>query len=218
MKFLVTAGPTREFIDPVRFLSNPSTGRMGFCVARAAASAGHKVVLVTGPVSLRTPKGVRRADVVSARDMLESVMAEDFDCMVATAAVADWRPAVRHVKKLKKSECGGTLELVRNPDVLKTAADKKHGAVFVGFAAETGDPINEAARKCREKQLDFTVANDVTAEGCGFGTSTNRVAFVRATGDAQWLPMMSKEALARRIVREAEKLFCEKRGILYGRA
>lgn len=204
MKFLVTAGPTREFIDPVRFLSNPSTGRMGFAVARAAREAGHEVVLVAGPVALGTPKGVRRVDVVSARDMLAAVMAEDFDCMVATAAVADWRPAVQHARKLKKSMCGGTLGLVRNPDVLKTAAAKKRGAVFVGFAAETGDPVAEAARKCREKKLDFTVANDVSAEGCGFGSVTNRVAFVRADGEAEWLPMLSKEAVARRIVRAAE--------------
>ena len=93
MRFLVTAGPTRAFLDPVRFLSNPSTGKMGFAVARAARAAGHDVTLVAGPVALRTPPGVRRIDVVSARDMLAAVVREDFDCLVATAAVADWRPA-----------------------------------------------------------------------------------------------------------------------------
>ena len=102
MRFLVTAGPTREFIDPVRFLSNPSTGRMGFAVARAACLAGHDVTLVAGPVSLGTPDGVRRIDVVSACDMFAAVEREEFDCFVATAAVADWRPARCVAKKLKK--------------------------------------------------------------------------------------------------------------------
>ena len=188
----------------MRFLSNPSTGKTGFAVARAARAAGHEVTLVTGVTSLATPKGVKRVDVVSARDMLAAVLAEDFDCMVATAAVADWRPKRCARRKLKKSESSGVLELVRNPDVLKTAASKRKGAVFVGFAAETGNPVAEAARKSREKKLDFTVANDVTEKGCGFGGSTNRVALVRADGDVRWLPMMSKDAIARHIVRMAQ--------------
>ena len=214
MKFLVTAGPTREFIDPVRFLSNPSTGRMGFAVARAARAAGHEVVLIAGPVSLRTPKGVRRIDVVSARDMLVAVEKEDFDCLVSTAAVADWRPAHMAAKKLKKSEMSGTLRLVRNPDILKTVA---HGRarctqhvgsavrrpILIGFAAETGEPTAEASRKCREKGLDLVVANDVTAAGSGFGTATNRVAFVWPDGRIERLPMLSKYAVAKRIVKVA---------------
>jgi len=214
MKFLVTAGPTREFIDPVRFLSNPSTGRMGFAVARAARAAGHEVVLVAGPVSLRTPKGVRRIDVVSARDMLAAVEKEDFDCLVSTAAVADWRPARMAAKKLKKSEMSGTLRLVRNPDILKTVAHGRAGCrqragsavrrqILIGFAAETGEPTAEAARKCREKGLDLVVANDVTAAGSGFGTATNRVAFVWPDGRIERLPMLSKYAVAKRIVKVA---------------
>lgn len=214
MKFLVTAGPTREFIDPVRFLSNPSTGRMGFAVARAARAAGHEVVLVAGPVSLRTPKGVRRIDVVSARDMLAVVEKEDFDCLVSTAAVADWRPARMAAKKLKKSEMSGTLRLVRNPDILKTVAHGRAGCqqragfavrrqILIGFAAETGEPTAEAARKCREKGLDLVVANDVTAAGSGFGTATNRVAFVWPDGRIERLPMLSKYAVAKRIVKVA---------------
>ena len=214
MKFLVTAGPTREFIDPVRFLSNPSTGRMGFAVARAARAAGHEVVLVAGPVSLRTPKGVRRIDVVSARDMLAAVEKEDFDCLVSTAAVADWRPARMAAKKLKKSEMSGTLRLVRNPDILKTVAHGRAGCrqragsavqrqILIGFAAETGEPTAEAARKCREKGLDLVVANDVTAAGSGFGTATNRVAFVWPDGRIERLPMLSKYAVAKRIVKAA---------------
>lgn len=208
MRILVTAGPTREFIDPVRFLSNPSTGRMGFAVARAARLAGHEVTLVAGPVSLRTPKGVRRIDVVSARDMMRAVEAQEFDCLVATAAVADWRPARCAAKKLKKREMSGSLRLVRNPDVLKTIAGRvrKSGIrkVLIGFAAETGDPSAEASRKCREKGLDLVVANDVTAPGAGFGGGTNRVTFVRPDGTLERFPLLKKDAVARRIVRFAE--------------
>lgn len=208
MRILVTAGPTREFIDPVRFLSNPSTGRMGFAVARAARLAGHEVTLVTGPVSLRTPKGVRRIDVVSACDMMRAVEAEEFDCLVATAAVADWRPARCAAKKLKKHEMSGSLRLVRNPDVLKTVANRLRRSgkrkVLIGFAAETGDPFAEASRKCREKGLDLVVANDVTAPGSGFGVCTNRVTFVRPDGTIERLPLLKKDAVARRIVRFSE--------------
>ena len=125
MKFVVTAGPTREHLDPVRFLSNPSTGKMGFAVARAAAMRGHEVALVAGPVSLKTPKGVRRIDVTSARDMLAAVEQEMAKAkrgkptvFVATAAVADWRPAKCAARKLKKGQMSDTLKLVRNPYIL----------------------------------------------------------------------------------------------------
>ena len=222
MKFVVTAGPTREFIDPVRFLSNPSTGRMGFAVARAARASGHEVVLIAGPVSLKTPPGVRRVDVVSARDMLAAVLAElggprscaaaDSIALVMTAAVADWRPARCAARKLKKSEMSDTIKLVRNPDILKTI-DRQLGGprscaaarlIRIGFAAETGAPAAEAAHKCREKGLDLVVGNDVSEPGSGFGTATNRVTFVTPDGRAQHLPLMSKLAVARRIVSFAE--------------
>ena len=213
VKILVTAGPTREFIDPVRFLSNPSTGRMGFSIARIARSLGHDVTLVAGPVALNTPKGVRRVDVVSARDMLAAVEKEDFDCMIATAAVADWRPAECASAKLKKSAMDGTLRLVRNPDIIKTVSAKVRSLpgkasrkVLVGFAAETGDPTAEASRKCREKGLDFVVANDVMAAGCGFGVKTNRVSFVWPDGRIDRHPMMSKDSVALRIVRAIERI------------
>jgi len=218
MKVIVTAGPTREFIDPVRFLSNPSTGRMGFAVARSARRAGHEVTLIAGPVALRTPKGVNRVDVVSARDLLAAleaalrgIDAEESVAVVMTAAVADWRPASCAPAKLKKSQMDGTLKLVRNPDVLKTINGELRSGelstgrlVRVGFAAETGEPAAEAARKCREKGLDLVVGNDVTAKGCGFGTTTNRVTLVFPDGKVQPLPLMSKDAVARRIV-----AFCE---------
>jgi len=216
-RFVVTAGPTREYLDPVRFLSNPSTGKMGFAVARAAAEKGYEVVLIAGPVALKTPKGVKRVDVVSARDMLKAVKdaigvvvrsgtAESKaplrdgklrTVLISTAAVADWRPAKCARQKMKKGEMSDTLKLVRNPDILKTVK----GCRKVGFAAETNAVESEARRKCREKQLEFIVANDVTQPGCGFGTDTNRVIFLRKDGSVERLPLMSKLAVARRIVR-----------------
>ena len=225
MKFVVTAGPTREHLDPVRFLSNPSTGKMGFAVARAAAMRGHEVALVAGPVSLKTPKDVRRIDVTSAREMLAAVEEEMSKTksgkptvFVATAAVADWRPAKCAARKLKKGQMSGILKLVRNPDILKTVARRTktthspthpltHSPTYlVGFAAETNDVIAEARRKCREKNLDMIVANDVTEKGSGFGVDTNRVTFVRKDGSVDRLPLMTKLAVARRIVRECEDL------------
>ena len=215
LRFVITAGPTREYIDPVRFLSNPSTGKMGFAIARAAASRGHDVTLVAGPVALKTPKGVRRIDVVSALEMMaavEKALGEGAavrggrrgirpaDVFIATAAVADWRPAKCAAKKLKKGEMSGTLRLVRNPDILKTVK----GVRKVGFAAETNDVLAEARRKCREKGLEMIVANDVTEKGSGFGTDTNRVTFVRKDGSVERLPLMSKLSVARRIVKELE--------------
>ena len=224
--FVVTAGPTREFLDPVRFLSNPSTGRMGFAVARAARRAGHDVTLIAGPVALRTPRGVARVDVVSARDLLAAVQRALASspprqpvCLVMTAAVADWRPADCAARKLKKGEMPGTLKLVRNPDILKTLNAALARTPFpaplvrIGFAAETGAPMAEAARKCREKGLDLVVGNDVTAAGCGFGTTTNRVAFVHPDGSSEPLPLLSKDAVARRIV-----AFAEKKAVLSARA
>lgn len=210
MRFVVTAGPTREWIDPVRFLSNPSTGKMGFAVARAARAAGHDVTLVAGPVALRTPCGVRRVDVVTAREMLAAVRdalasapAGETRALVMCAAVADWRPAETAAAKLKKHEMDGVLHLVRNPDILKSTMDVPD-VVRVGFAAETGAPAAEAARKCREKGLALVVGNDVTAPGAGFGTDTNRVVFVTPDGVAAPLPLMGKLAVARRIVRFVE--------------
>ena len=206
--FVVTAGPTREHLDPVRFLSNPSTGKMGFAVAAAAARRGHEVVLVVGPVALRTPPGVKRVDVVSARDMLAAVLASVAGrtgaIVVSTAAVADWRPAECAAKKLKKGEMSPTLRLVRNPDILRSL--KNEPVVRIGFAAETGDPCAEAARKCREKELAMVVANDVTAPGAGFGTDTNRATFVFPDGTVRALPLMTKRRLASLIVRTAEGL------------
>ena len=206
MRFLVTAGPTREHLDPVRFLSNCSTGRMGFAVAAAAAEAGHAVTLVAGPVALATPPGATRVDVVSARDMLAAVQArlDDADVLVMTAAVADWRPRHTAAAKLKKTEMNPVIELEPNPDILKTLAPTKGGRLFVGFAAETGDPLPEARRKLAAKGLDLIVANDVSRVDSGFAVETNRVTLIGAEGTFAPLPLMAKLDVAREIVRWCE--------------
>jgi len=205
MRILVTAGPTREHIDPVRFISNRSTGKMGFAVAAEAAAAGHDAVLVAGPVSLPTPGGVRRIDVVSALDMLAAVRGElaGADILVMSAAVADWRPAEAAAVKLKKSAMAPSIPLVPNPDILREVAPLKGDRVFVGFAAETGAPDAEARRKLADKGLDFICANDVTAPGAGFGTDTNLVTVFGRGGFRLELPLMPKRDVAREIIRLA---------------
>ena len=224
MKIVVTAGPTREYLDPVRFLSNPSTGKMGFAVAAEAARRGHDVTLIAGPVALKTPSGVRRVDVVSAREMLEKSLESlkhpnTQTVFVSTAAVAAWRPATCAAQKLKKHEMSSTLKLVRNPDILKTISQlSKHpntptpqrpNLLLVGFAAETNDVLAEAARKCREKGLAFIVANDVTEAGSGFGTATDRVTFVYPDGRQEKFPLMTKRRVAAALVRTVERLSAE---------
>ena len=202
MNVLVTAGPTREPIDPVRFVSNRSTGKMGFAVAQAAAEAGHAVTLIAGPVTLDTPPGVRRVDVTTALEMLAAVERElpACDVFVSAAAVADWRPETCSPTKLKKGEMDGVLRLVRNPDILKTILPRKGTRVFVGFAAETGEPTAEAGRKLHEKGLDLIVANDVTAPGAGFAVETNRVTLLFPDGRREALPFLRKTEVARRLV------------------
>ena len=198
MRFVITAGPTREAIDAVRFISNPSTGKMGFAVAEAAAKRGQEAVLVTGPVHLKTPKGVKRVDVTSAREMFKAVKAEVTadSIFVGTAAVADFRPKAPAKRKLHKDEMGASIELVRNPDIIAQVKCKAK----VGFAAETDGVEESAAAKCRRKNLRMIVANDVTQKGAGFGTDTNLATLIMADGTVERLPMMSKRKLAGKIV------------------
>jgi len=161
---VVTAGPTREAIDPVRYLSNDSSGKMGFAIARAAAGAGHRVTLIAGPVALETPARVRRVDVLSARDMLVATR-EAFrsaDALFMAAAVADWRPKRKRAEKWRKSRHESelaTLELVRNPDILASLARRKGPRLVVGFALETGAGIARAMRKLKDKGADYIVLN-----------------------------------------------------------
>ena len=207
MKLLITAGPTREHLDPVRFLSNRSTGKMGFAIAEAAAEHGHSVTLIAGPVSLPTPAGVTRVDVVSARDMLSAVQKHltQHDALVMCAAVADWRPRLASAAKLKKSEMLPVLELEPNPDILRTVRPLKERRLFVGFAAETGDPLAEAQRKLASKGLDLIVANDVTQPDAGFAVDTNRVTLLAKDAPPAILPLLSKLEVGREIVAWLEK-------------
>lgn len=189
-RVLLTAGPTREFLDPVRFISNPSTGKMGLALAHAARSLGAEVTVVLGPVGPVDRAGLEVVDVVSAEDMAREVLSRvgGVDAFIATAAVSDWRPETRAPQKVKKGEAGApeTLRLVRTPDVLAEASRKVAGQakrpVLVGFAAETERVLEHAREKLERKGLDAIVANDVTAPGAGFGTDTNRVTVLTRAG------------------------------------
>jgi phosphopantothenoylcysteine decarboxylase/phosphopantothenate--cysteine ligase len=167
-RVLVTAGPTREHVDPVRYLSNESSGKMGFEIARAAARAGDRVLLIAGPVSLATPPGVERVDVLSARDMLAAARGafREADALFMCAAVADWRPRRKLAGKWREKDEGGefaSLELVRNPDILATLARRKGDRLVVGFALETGGGARRARAKLKRKNADYIVLNDETA-------------------------------------------------------
>ncbi|MFM7141938.1 MAG: bifunctional phosphopantothenoylcysteine decarboxylase/phosphopantothenate--cysteine ligase CoaBC, partial [Alphaproteobacteria bacterium] len=200
-RVLVTAGPTREFLDPVRFLSNRSSGKMGFEVARAARRRGAEVVLVAGPTALPPPRGVRTIDVVSAEEMARAVRDHlaDRTVVVAAAAVADWRPVVRAATKPAKTKGCTAIEVESTIDVLGTLVRPRPDTIVVGFAAETHDVDEHARGKLVRKQLDLVVANDVTAPGAGFDVDTNVVSILDASG-AERLPVLPKEEVAEAIL------------------
>lgn len=202
MKILITAGPTREPIDPVRFISNRSSGKMGFALARAAVARGHAVTLIAGPVSLTPPAGVAYVPVVTAHDMLEAVQTHlpACDALIMAAAVADWRPKQIGLQKMKKSQTAPVLELEPTADILQTIRPRKGGRIFVGFAAETERVLDEARRKLQFKGLDLIVANDVSRADAGFDVDTNLVTLLAADGTREDLPLLSKDAVATRII------------------
>lgn len=205
---LVTAGPTREMVDPVRFLSNRSSGKMGYAIAEAAARRGARVTLVSGPVALERPRGVETVSVTSTLDLYREVTerAKSADLVIQAAAPADFRPleAARH--KIKKTGEGMTLQLTPNPDVAaQLGRDKHEGQVLVAFAAETDDLIANARKKLDKKNADMVVANDVTQPGAGFAGDTNRVTLVTRS-DARELPLMSKRDVADAILDRALEL------------
>ena len=208
---VVTAGPTLEAIDPVRYVSNRSSGKMGYAIAAAARDAGAEVTLVTGPTALTPPAGVRTFPIESADDLKDAVLAQlpRADVVVMAAAVADYRPIETATKKLKKKDLGSemTLRMTENPDVLTAImAARRPGTIVIGFKAETGEATAEAGRMLREKKLDLVVANDVTDPRSGFGSDEDRVAFVSADGVEQ-LPVLAKTEVARRLVAKlAERL------------
>jgi len=198
---VVTAGPTREMIDPVRFLSNPSTGRMGFEMARALRVMGANVVLVTGPSSLRPPFDVEVNRVESAADMEREIkgLIGETDILVMTAAVADWRPEHRHGSKLKKSEFGGEIKLVRTVDILAEISAAEHSALVVGFALETDDADTNGLKKLEEKSLDLVVINTESSES-GFASADNSGILIDRYGKRTEVPKMDKYHMSELIV------------------
>lgn len=210
-RVLITAGPTREPIDPVRFVSNRSSGKMGFAIAQAAREAGAEVVLVSGPVSLPTPDGVRRVDVESAADMLAAVLreVESTDIFISTAAVADYRPTRAAGQKIKKTAEKLDLELERTPDVLATVASRPQRPFVVGFAAETESIEQHARTKLMKKNLDMIAANEVGAEK-GFDCEDNELLVLWRTGSRQ-LQRAPKTTLARELVALIGANFHERR-------
>jgi len=203
-KFLITVGATREEIDPVRFISNRSSGRMGFALAEAALKRGAEVTLVAGVTTANPPAGARLVRALSAEEMAQAVAQEiaKHSVFIGAAAIADYRPAQRSEQKIKKSDEQFTLTLERTPDVLsQVAASRANGMLVVGFAAETENMIENARDKLQRKQLDAIVANDVTREGSGFDSATNAITIItRDRNDAIELPLLSKREAADRIL------------------
>lgn len=208
LKVLVTAGPTREPIDPVRYITNHSSGKMGYAVAEAAAERGAEVLLISGPVSIEKPAGVEFIDVTTAEDMHAAVLKnyEASDIIAMVAAVADYRPSEVSDIKIKKKEDELILKLEKNTDILKELGRVKGNRILAGFCAETNDLLENARKKVEAKNLDLIIANDVTMEGAGFGTDTNIIKLVKRDGSVIELPLMSKLSAAHRILDEIAAL------------
>jgi phosphopantothenoylcysteine decarboxylase/phosphopantothenate--cysteine ligase len=201
-RVVVTAGPTHEYVDPVRYLGNESSGKMGFEIARAAREAGDEVVLIAGPVHQETPRRVRRVDVVSAREMLAATREAfaEADVLIMAAAVADWRPARKRAGKWRekdKEKDRAILELVRNPDILATLGRRKGPRLVVGFALETGAGLARARSKMERKNTDYIVLNDETA----LGANRSTVVILGRDGTQRRLERRTKRAIARVIVK-----------------
>lgn len=197
-KVLITAGPTREEIDPVRFISNYSSGKMGYALARAAFRRGAAVTLVSGPTCLDDPYGVETVRVTSAEEMRETVLGRlaGSTIIIKAAAVADYRPEVRADKKIKKTDGTVNLKLKKTPDILAEIGKKKGDRIVVGFAAETDQLMENAREKLLRKNLDMVVANDVSQEGAGFNVDTNVVKLLFREGGVESIPLMGKDELA----------------------
>jgi phosphopantothenoylcysteine decarboxylase/phosphopantothenate--cysteine ligase len=214
---VVTAGPTREPIDPVRFISNPSSGRQGFALAQAALDQGASVSLISGPTLLPTPAGAQRVDVSSVVEMHDETLTacREADVLLMAAAVADYRPAATAPHKIKKKQNDGlVLNLVRTPDILASVAERRRETglprVVVGFAAESQDLIQNARAKLASKDLDLIVANDITGEDAGFGAETNRVVLLSRDGSVEELPLMHKADVARTVLERTSAMLAHK--------
>lgn len=207
-KVLITAGPTREDIDPVRFITNRSTGKMGYAIAKAARDRGAEVTLISGPSNLSAISNINHIDVYSAQDMYDAVIerAEKADIIIKSAAVADYRPEEKSSKKIKKSDDDLSIRLTRNKDILQSLGRTKSRQVLVGFAAESNDLLENAKSKMERKNLDMIVANDITMKGAGFGVDTNIVKIIMKNGDIVELPSMNKEELAHELLNQILKI------------
>ena len=200
-RILVTAGPTREAIDPVRYISNHSSGKMGYAIAEAGEKRGADVTLVSGPVALLPPLGVEMIPVESAQDMADAVLdaMDKFDVIIKVAAVADYRPADPKDKKIKKKDHTGenlSIHLMENPDILRVVGEQKKQQFVAGFAAETNDLVENATLKMARKNLDMIIANKVGVKGSGFEADTNKVTFLFRDGTRRDVPLMDKSAVA----------------------
>jgi len=214
---LITAGPTREAFDPVRFLSNPSTGKMGYALAATARQRGATVTLISGPTALAPPPGVEFIQVTSGAEMQGKVMnrIKTATIVVKAAAVSDYRPSEVNPHKVKKGEAALSLELVANPDILKELGKLKDQStkfpLLVGFAAESRDHLKEGARKLKEKNLDLIVVNDIGGTETGFAAETNKVTILERDGSQEDLPLLSKEETAHRIWDAVGRVLANKR-------
>lgn len=202
IRCLVTGGPTREYFDPVRYISNPSSGKTGWNVANAAQKAGWDTTLILGPSSLPDADCSRTERVVSAQDMLEACMRRFGECdiLIMTAAVSDVRPKMRLAQKAKKDDIPLVAELERTPDILKELSLRKAGQILVGFAAETQNVLDYAKRKLEEKNLDCIAVNDVSVEGLGFGSNSNKLELIMRDGKVVDFPLATKELLAKLLI------------------
>ncbi len=214
-RVLITGGPTQEPIDPVRFITNRSSGKMGYALAKMARRRGAEVILVTGPTSLPLPqRNIKWLPVRSAEEMRKAVLThlERVSIVIKAAAVSDYRPKTISQRKIKKGDSDTTLALERTKDILGELGKKKGNRILIGFAAETEDLIANAQKKLQEKNLDLIVVNDVTQPGAGFGLDTNQVKIIYPSGKVRNLPLMSKEEVSKLILDEAVHLLKQKRG------
>ena len=207
-KALVTAGPTREPLDPVRFLSNPSTGLMGYALARALSERGADVTLISGPTELRAPAGVKKIAVTTADEMYKAVI-ENFEenrLVIKAAAVSDFKPLTTAEHKVKKGDATYSIDLAANPDILLELGKQKGSRILVGFAAETEEAVENAHDKLINKNLDLIVVNNLKEPGAGFAGTTNRVSIIDRGGHVEDLPLMEKEQLAHQILDRVARL------------
>lgn len=212
MRIVVTAGPTREPIDPVRFLSNRSSGKMGYAIAEAAIATGHDVMLISGPVCLRAPAGAHLESINTSDEMFAAVQRaiRACDVLVMCAAVSDYKPEIYSREKIKKKSDALQLNLVPTRDILASIASEPHSFLVVGFAAETGSVAENAQKKMRKKKCDLVVANDVSRADSGMESDENEVIVFFATGESETISRAPKKIIARELVKIISNV-CEKR-------